>query len=98
MAHTPTAPSIKELKESNIMKILQEKYNKNVVQITMRWHYQNNVIPVVSTFSKEHMRENLDIFDFELTDEEMKAVDSLNKNKILLDSHGIDDPNYVYNF
>ena len=44
------------------------------------------------------MRENLDIFDFELTDEEMKAVDSLNKNKILLDSHGIDDPNYVYNF
>lgn len=98
MAHTPTAHSIKELKESNIMKILQEKYNKNVVQITMRWHYQNNVIPVVSTFSKEHMRENLDIFDFELTDEEMKAVDSLNKNKILLDSHGIDDPNYVYNY
>lgn len=98
MAHTPTGRYSKELRESAILKELQGKYNKSAIQIIIRWHYQNNVIPVVSTFSKVHMKENLDIFDFELTDDEMKAIDSLDKNKVLLASHGIDDPNYIYNY
>ena len=98
MAHTPTGRYSKELQESPILKNLREKYHKSVVQIIIRWHYQNNVIPVVSTFSKAHMKENLNIFDFELTDDEMIAIDSLDRNKVLLASHGIDDPNYIYNY
>lgn len=97
-AHTPTSRNNKELQNSDTMKRLTEKYHKSSVQITIRWHYQNHVIPVVSTFSKEHMKDNLDIFDFELTNEEMKEIDALDQGKVLLDSQGIDDPNYIYNY
>ena len=44
------------------------------------------------------MKENLDIFDFELTEADMKEIDALDKGKVLLDSQGIDDPNYIYNY
>lgn len=98
MAHTPTGCYRKELRESATLNDLQKKYNKSAIQIIIRWHYQNNVIPVVNTFSKVHMKENIDIFDFELTDDEMNAINSLDKNKVMLDSHGIDDPNYIYNY
>ena len=97
-AHTPTSRNNKELRDSEIMKKLAAKYHKSSVQITIRWHYQNHVIPVVSTFSKEHMKDNLDIFDFELTEDEMKEIDALDRKKVLLDSQGIDDPNYIYNY
>lgn len=96
-AHTPTARGSKELADTDIMKKMIAKYNKTSVQITLRWHYQNGVIPVVSTFSKEHMTENLNIFDFELTREEMAEIESLNKDYALLDSNGIDDSKYIYN-
>ena len=98
MAHTPTGKNAKDLREASLLKELKEKYNKSATQIIIRWHYQNKVIPVVSSFSKNHMREDLDIFDFELSADEMKAMDSLDMNKILLNSHGIDDPNYIYNY
>lgn len=98
MAHTPTGHYCKELQESVVLKNLQMKYKKTIIQIIIRWHYQNNIIPVINTFSKMHMKENLDIFNFELTDDEMHAIDSLDKGKVLLTSHGIDDPNYIYNY
>lgn len=97
MAHTPTARSKEELLRNPILRSLMEKYNKSAVQIILRWHYQHDVIPVVSTFNKKHMIENHKIFDFLLTDSEMKEIDSLNQNLIVLDSTGIDDPNYIYN-
>ena len=98
-AHTPTARGSRELADTDIMRELTAKYNKTSVQITLRWHYQNGVIPVVSTFSKEHMAENLDIFDFELTGEEMLLIEGLNQDKVLLNVTGCydDDINYVYN-
>lgn len=55
-----------------------EKYHKSLVQIALRWHYQRNVRAVPKTTHKERMKENMDIFDFELTDEEMNAIKELN--------------------
>lgn len=97
-AHAPTGHSVKDLIESEVMKKLTAKYHKSSVQITLRWHYQNHIIPVVSTFSKQHMKDNLDIFDFKLTDDEMTAIDSLDKGRMFLKTQGIDDPNYIYNY
>lgn len=98
MAHTPTGHNNKSLSESEILMKLQKKYNKSSTQIIIRWNYQNDIIPVVSTFSKEHMKENLDIFDFKLTEDEMNEIDSLNCDRTFLNSNGIDDPNYIYNY
>lgn len=54
------------------------KYGKTPVQITLRWHYQRGVRALPKTTHKERMRENLDIFDFELTQREMEAIGGLN--------------------
>lgn len=97
MAHTPTARGAKSCGEAEYLHTLARKYQKTVVQIILRWHCQNGVIPIVSTFSRAHMEENLDIFDFMLTEEEMKGIDSLDRGMVLLNSNGIDDPNYIYN-
>ncbi len=97
MAHTATGRTKKELRETAVMKRLTKKYHKSCAQIVLRWHYQNHVIPVVSTYTREHTYENLQVFDFKLTDLEMAEIDALDGNRKLLDSHGIDDPNYIYN-
>lgn len=80
MAHSPTGHMNKKIINSEIFKLLTDKYKKNSAQIMYRWHIQNGIIPIISTVSVQHMRENLDIFDFELTDLEMQAIDSLNEN------------------
>ena len=56
---------------------------QSVKQIVLRWHIQNDIIPLVRTLNFEHQKENLDVFDFELTDEEMKAIDAININSRL---------------
>ncbi len=97
MAHTPTARYHKYLTEHKVIKKLMNKYNKSAAQIVIRWHYQNQIIPVVSTFDIRHMRENLQIFDFYLQEEEQMAVENLNRDLVILCAKGIDDPNYIYN-
>lgn len=97
MAHTPTCRTCDKFTKIELIQDLSKKYHKTPAQIAIRWHYQHNVIPVVSCFNKKHMQENLNIFDFELTQQEMNLIDELDCNYVVLDSKGIDDPNFIYN-
>lgn len=60
---------------------LAEKYGKSNAQVILRWHVQvgNQVIP--GSTNPEHIKANVDIFDFELTPEEMDEIAGLNKNE-----------------
>ncbi len=101
MAHTPTARGAKpDRKMGGYLNALGEKYGKSATQVILRWHYQNGVIPVVSTFSRAHMEENLNIFDFSLTETEMREIDGLDRGLVLLKVTGCydDNPNYIYNY
>lgn len=80
MAHTPTAHMDKRVVESDIFQQLTKKYNKTAAQIIYRWHYQNSVIPIVSTTSDIHLKENMEIFDFELETTEVEKIEDLNQN------------------
>lgn len=99
MAHTPTCRNCDKFTKIELIQELSKKYHKTPAQIAIRWHYQHNVIPVVSCFNKEHMRDNLNIFDFELEQQEMELIDKLDCNYILLNVKGSydDDPNFIYN-
>lgn len=97
MAHTPTGRMCPEIKSNDVLNKLSKKYGKSLAQIIIRWHYQNGIIPVVSCFDKKHMEENINIFDFELTDSEMNEIKEINSGLVILDAVGIDDPNYIYN-
>lgn len=59
------------------LKKIGEKYGKSPAQVALRWLLQlDNVSVIPKASSDEHLEENLDIFDFELTDEEMKTIPS----------------------
>lgn len=60
---------------------LAEKYHKTNVQIILRWHIQEGTILFPKSENPEHIRSNMDIFDFELTEEEMNRIRSLDKNE-----------------
>ena len=63
--------SIKEITE------LAEKYGKTAVQIILRWNIQNNVVTIPKSSHKERIIDNTDIFDFELVEEDMVLLNSL---------------------
>jgi diketogulonate reductase-like aldo/keto reductase len=82
-AYTPIARYDDRLVRLPLLKRLEKKYDKTFVQIILRWHIQNGVIPLVRSMSKEHQLENFNIFDFELSQEDMAAIDSININSRL---------------
>jgi len=57
------------------------KYNKTGAQVILRWLYEKNIPTIPKASSKKHLKENLDILDFSLSQEENKEIDSLNKDK-----------------
>ena len=57
-----------------------QKYAKTPAQILLRWVVQKNMMLIAKTTSKERMKENADIFDFKISDEDMSRLDSLNED------------------
>lgn len=60
---------------------LAQKYHKSTVQIILRWHMQMGFGLVPGSTSKEHIKDNADIFDFTLTDNDMDFIASVNKHQ-----------------
>ena len=58
---------------------LAEKYGKNNVQIILRWHIQEGTIVFPKSTNPKHIKDNIDIFDFELTAGEMERIRALDK-------------------
>ena len=59
---------------------LSTKYSKTPAQITLRWHLQNNLIVIPKSVHAERIKENYDIFDFELSDDDMQRLAELDAN------------------
>ena len=71
----------KELLSDKTLVKIAESHNKSVAQVILRWDYQNNVVVVPGSSNPSHILENISIFDFELIDEEMKQIKSLNRDE-----------------
>ena len=80
MAWYPLGHGDHALLEEPVVKELAEKYGKSTAQVILRWHTQVGNIVIPGSTNPEHIKENLDIFYFELTEEEMKQMAGLNKN------------------
>ena len=70
-----------QLLSNSIIKNLAKKYNKSEAQIILRWHLQNNVIAIPKTNKSNRIKENIDIFDFTISQDDMEMIDSINKNE-----------------
>lgn len=63
-----------------LLKDIADKHGKTPAQVILRWDLQNGVITIPKSTKAERIAQNADIFDFELTIEEMKQIDGLNEN------------------
>ncbi|MFH4977679.1 hypothetical protein AB6A40_004388 [Gnathostoma spinigerum] len=57
-----------------------KKYGKTSAQVVLRWIVQQKVLCIPKSISEERIKENINVFDFSLTDEEMTAIDNLDRN------------------
>ncbi|MBO6533434.1 MAG: aldo/keto reductase [Muricauda sp.] len=67
--------------ELDMMKDLASKYNKTIAQVVLRWDLQKGVITIPKSSKPERIKANADLFDFELSDEDVQLLDSLEKGK-----------------
>ncbi len=73
----------KEIFENPLLKSIAESHSKSVAQVVLRWLVQQNIAVIPKTWAFCHLKENIDIFDFMLTAEEMNAIDSLDQGQCL---------------
>ncbi|QDP41803.1 aldo/keto reductase [Radiobacillus deserti] len=79
------------LSEPTLEKIAQ-KYNKSVAQIIIKWDLQSGVVTIPKSIKEHRIVENADVFDFELSEEDMKKIDDLNKDERV----GPDPDNFLF--
>lgn len=80
-AWSPLGRDINDAKEHPEIIEIGEHYNKSAPQVILRWLLQRDIIPIVRSGNPMHQKQNLDVFDFELTDEEMNKIFSLDKGE-----------------
>jgi len=69
-----------------------KKHNKTAAQVIIRWHLQSDIIVIPKSVHEERIKENYDVFDFELTDEEIGQINALNIDERL----GADPDNFDF--
>lgn len=67
--------------EEAVVKKAAERLGKSPAQVLLRWGVQRNTVVIPKTSKKERLVENLSVFDFELSEEEMQAISSLDRNR-----------------
>ena len=82
-----------EVLESPIVKRIASAHGKTPTQIALRQHVQRGIVVIPKSTHKERMKENLDIFDFELTADEMEQLKTLDENRSMWAEY--DDPMIV---
>ena len=80
MAWYPLGHGDKALIGEPVFGELAEKYGKSNAQIILRWHVQSGNIVIPGSKNPDHIRDNFDIFDFELTSEDMEKIAGVDKN------------------
>ena len=89
----PFAEGKNDIFGNNVLRFIGAKYSKSVAQVIVRWLTQRGVVAIPKSSHKERMAENFDIFDFELSSEDMDAIAALDTNQSLFFDHR--DPNMV---
>jgi diketogulonate reductase-like aldo/keto reductase len=67
-----------EILNDPIIRQIADKYGKTPAQVVLRWHIQNGLIVIPKSVTPSRIRENIDIFDFELADQDLQAINTMN--------------------
>ena len=92
-AWAPFVEGRKNMFELSELKEIGDKYGKTVAQVILRWHLQRGIVVIPKSTHLERMKENFNVFDFELAQEDMDVISKLDKNESSFFSH--QDPSIV---
>ena len=73
--------ALQELMQSDILNRIAKEFGKSVPQVIIRWVVQQGLIAIVKSGAPNHIKENVDVFDFCLTDKQMALIDSMNRDQ-----------------
>ena len=80
----PFAQGKNDLFNNKPLKALSDKYNKSIAQVVLRWLIQNEVVAIPKSANVKRMNENFNVFDFELSADDMTTIKSLDKGSGLI--------------
>ena len=80
VAWYPLGHGDKALLNEPVFTALAKKYGKSNAQIILRWHVQRGTAVIPGSTNPSHIADNANLFDFALTDDEMRSIEQLNKN------------------
>ncbi|WP_404357254.1 aldo/keto reductase [Cytobacillus firmus] len=66
--------------ENEVLTEMAEKHGKSIAQIVLRWHLQNGIIVIPKSTKPHRIKENADLFDFELSQQDMELINSLDEH------------------
>lgn len=79
-AYSPICRMIPKIRESEILKEISARTGKTIAQVILRWHYQRGTIPVFKSTNPLRLKENFDIWDFELNEDDINKINSLDED------------------
>ena len=92
-AWAPFAEGQKNLFTNEMLSSIGKKYGKSAAQVVLRWNYQRGVVTIPKSIHKDRMEQNISIFDFSLTEEEMEKISTLDEGVTLFGAN--EDPQYA---
>jgi len=78
--YSPLGKMLDPIKNNETIKKIATKHDKSLAQIILRWHFQQGYAPIFRSKSVDRIKNNLDIFNFTLSDDEISTISSLNQN------------------
>ena len=83
-AYSPLGKGVIGLLEDPLLKRIADAKNKSVAAVILRWLLQRGITPIPLSRNENRLRENLDVFDFALTEDEMRAIAKLDRGQFVL--------------
>lgn len=83
----PFAEGKNDIFNNELLASLASKYNKSIAQIILRWMIQRNIVVIPKTITKERMVENFNVFDFNISFDDMELIKTLDTNTSLFFDH-----------
>lgn len=92
-AWSPVAKMNKDLLENKDLIQISKKYNKNLAQVILNWHFQHGYIAIPKSANPMHIKENYESYTFNLTKDEVETIDKIPQKDIGLDK--FDDEKFI---
>lgn len=73
--------ALKEIMQSGVLQNIAKGYNKSIPQIIIRWAVQQGLVALVKSQTPSHIKENVEVFDFCLTEKQMSMIDAMNRDQ-----------------